>query len=167
MGLTIVSAFLELTPTNWVPGLMGSDEVFLVSPDASVDIQQLHVSAWFSSSRNVVTPQGTKAAVDDRLKLLKLGVILFEILLLQTVESCRRPDYSIPDECIFDMLTIDEYLRDPPRVIPGCFQQALRFCLETWNKQPAEVDLRGITQQEMYTQVVFPFQQKIGRVGPP
>ena len=166
MGLTIVSAFLELTPTDWVPDLMGSDEVFLVSPGASVDIQQLHVSAWFSS-RSVVKHQSAKVAVDDRPKLLKLGIVLFEILLLQTVESCRRPDYTIPDECIFDMLTIDTYLRDPKRDMPACFQQALRFCLETWNKQAAEVDLVGITQQEMYTQVVIPFQQEVRKAGPP
>jgi hypothetical protein len=165
MGLTIISTFLQLATTKWVPELLSSDDVFLLSSNTPVDTEQLYLSANFPNGSSTANHHAKNLAQDHCPKVLRLGIILFEICLLQTAESCRQPGSVIVDDCRNDWCTAQLYLRDHSGTMPGFFQNAIRFCLDVWNRQAKDVNLDGTTRHEIHTQMLIPFQKEVRRLS--
>jgi hypothetical protein len=165
MGLTIISTFLQLATTKWVPDLLSCDDVFLLPSGNSLDTEQLYLSADFPYRPSTANQRAKPLVQDYRPKFLRLGIILFEICLLQTVESCHQPGSVIADDCVTDWYTVQLYLRDRHGMMPEYFQDAIRFCLDVWNKRVDHVNLNGTTRQEMHNQMLIPFQQEVQRIS--
>jgi hypothetical protein len=165
MGLTIISSFLQLATTKWVPDLLSSNDVFLLPSNTPVDTGRLYLSANFPHRSSTATHHAKTLVQDHRPKVLRLGIILFEICLLQTAESCRQPGSVLADDWMTDWCTAQLYLRDHCGTMPVFFQNAIRFCLEVWNKQAKDVNLDGTTRHEIHTQMLIPFQKEVRRIS--
>ena len=164
LGLTVVSTFLQLSTTHWVPDTWCSEDIFFLKPRDYVDVGHTYVSIEFTSATSA-GPLGPRAASDDSSRLLRLGVILLEICAQKTIEDVRLSIKDIANlnfstDLRRDFTTIREYVRNEQGNMLPCFQTAIDFCIKAYAGGALNLEKQA-ERQEVIDRVLCPFERNL------
>lgn len=136
LSVIVVSTFLQLSTTQWMPDMWCSEDIFFLKPKTSVDIDQTYVSIECKSATRIGT-LGAREASDDSSILLRLGVILLEICAQKTIENLRSSieqiaNLSFSTDLWRDLTTIREFVKREQDDMLPCFHAAIVFCMKAY-----------------------------------
>jgi hypothetical protein len=162
LSVIVVSTFLQLSTTHWVPDTWCSEDIFFLKPKDSVDIDQTYISIECKSAACVGTLDA-RAASDDSNRLLRLGVILLEICAQKSIEDLRSSIEQIANlnfsmDLSRDLTTIREFVkREQAHMLP-CFHTAIIFCMTAYVRGAMNLEDQA-ERQQVIDEVLCPLER--------
>ena len=161
LGLTLASSFLQLYSTPWVTDEWCTDDIVFLRDSASIETQPVYVSIALSHSEAPASANPMTTTGDER-KLLGLAVMLLEICLKKTIESCQLPQDQSAQKSTEQFAIVRRCFRNGHlKTEAACFEEAIGYCLSCYATRP-DLDLRDPTTfQEVANMIVLPFKRDL------
>lgn len=152
LALTLVSSFLQLQSTPWLPNCWCAEDVILLRSNKQLDIERPFIRQVYPPSSCAVSP-----GPSDSDRILALGLVLLQIVELTPIDDWRTATNAATAE---DLSIMMRHLHEDAQIWPPCFAESIRAC---WNfLGRSDLDLNEPTlRKEVIENMLYPFQRDL------